>query len=177
MRDNLDQLVDLALPAELQAVVAILADPSRPVRVIGGRYSQTVARHLVVLLEGVRPNVSYISGQAQSWAPRILDLTRKSVLIVFDTRRYQGDLQEAARLAADRGVEVVLFTDPWNRQYAGIASHVLAAPVRAPSVFDSFVAQLVLVEALVAATADALGDRAKRRLADLEHLRMPTGAG
>lgn len=162
------------LPAEeVEAAAALLADPRHRVRVLGGRYSASVARYAADLLRGLRPEVDAVEGQTQTWADRLLDFDRRTVLLLFDFRRYQRDVVTFARLAAARGARLVVVTDPWYSEAARLAERVLAVPVQSESIYDTLVPALAAVEALVFAVARRLGDRARRRIETQEELRAP----
>ncbi len=162
------------LPAEeVEAAAALLADPRNVVRVLGGRYSASLARYAADLLRGLRPGVDAVGGQTQTWADRLLDFDRRTVLLVFDFRRYQRDVVTFARLAAARGARLVVVTDPWYSEAARHAERVLAVPVQSESIYDTLVPALATVEALVFAVARRLGERARQRIEMQEQLRAP----
>jgi DNA-binding MurR/RpiR family transcriptional regulator len=170
------QLRDMAatLPAEeLEAAAALLAEPRHVVRLLGGRYSASLARYAADLLRGLRPDVDAIEGQTQTWADRLLDINRRTVLLLFDFRRYQRDVITFAELAAGRGARLVVVTDPWYSEAARHAERVLAVPVQSESIYDTLVPAMAVVEALVFAVARRLGERAKQRIAMQERLRAP----
>ena len=61
-------------------------------------------------------------------ARRVLDtieISRRDVLCVFDYRRYRRHTIAAARVARERGAEIVVFADPWLSPAAEHARHVL----------------------------------------------------
>lgn len=170
------QLHDVAatLPAEeLEAAAALLAEPRHVVRLLGGRYSASLARYAADLLRGLRPDVDAIEGQTQTWADRLLDINHRTVLVVFDFRRYQRDVITFSELAAGRGARLVVVTDPWYSEAARHAERVLAVPVQSESIYDTLVPAMAVVEALVFAVARRLGERAKQRIAMQESLRAP----
>ena len=171
-RRRLEEALGLLWDAEVEAVVRLLADVRRELLLLGGRYSHALAGYTARLLHGVRPRVSVVDGQTQLWADRLLDVDRRTVLLVYDFRRYQADVGTFARLAADRGARLVLVTDPWQSKIAAFAHHVLAVPVASPSLFDSLSAATALSEALVFAAAGLL-EEARARIADQERLRRP----
>lgn len=158
-------------------VAALVADPRRDLMILGGRYSSTVAAYLARLLMAVRPRVSHISGQTQTWPQHLLEIGRRSVVIVFDVRRYQPDVIAFAEAAERQGATVVLFTDVWRSPAARHAEHVLCFPVASPSVFDMLAPGMALAEALVADVALRLGEGGRARMARLEEMRRPFGAG
>lgn len=161
-----------ALPrSEYEAVLDLLADETRPVYTLGGRFSRAVALSLHESLSHLRRGVVWIDGPTEAWATTLMDLGRRDTLLVCDVRRYQRDVVRFAEQAAAQGAVVVLLTDPWHSPIARQARHVLACPVSAPSAFDSSVALLAMAEGLVAGLCDRLGARGRDRLARLEAVR------
>jgi DNA-binding MurR/RpiR family transcriptional regulator len=124
----------------------------------------------------VRPDVWHVPPGVGVWRDRLLDIKRKDVLVVFDSRRYQEDVMSFARAAAERGVVLVLITDQWLSPLSRRATRVLACRVVAPSRWDSNVALLAVVEKLTAAVTERLGRFARNRIEELERLREATGA-
>jgi DNA-binding MurR/RpiR family transcriptional regulator len=156
---------------DFSAIVDLLCDRRRSVHLIGGRFTDAIARYLAAHLSLVRPDVRHVPSGIGVWRDRLLDIRRRDVLIVFDIRRYQEDVVSFARDAAARGAEIVLVTDQWISPLARQAKHVVACRVAAPSRWDSTVALLAVVEALTAATTERLGEFARKRIEDLEKLR------
>jgi DNA-binding MurR/RpiR family transcriptional regulator len=156
---------------EIAAVVDLLADAGRPVRVLGGRFTQSVALQLFLHLREMRPGVGLVSGQTATWVEHLLDMGRRDVLVVFDIRRYQDDVVRFAQQAAARRACIVLFTDQWLSPVAAVARHVFTVRTRMPSNWESFAALGALVEVLVAALNDQRWDGVKRRIETLEDLR------
>ncbi|ODN69632.1 DNA-binding transcriptional regulator HexR [Methylobrevis pamukkalensis] len=174
--DNIRETFRHVPAAEFEAVVAALADARRPVHALGGRLSDALAYHLAAHLRVVRPGVGHISGQNANWRDVLIDLGARDVLVIFDIRRYQDDLAVFAAAAAERGVTVVLFTDQWLSPVARHARHVVAARVPVPSRWDSMTALLGIVEAVVAAVTEAMGETAVRRISLIEALRPPASS-
>ncbi|RMD63696.1 MAG: MurR/RpiR family transcriptional regulator [Alphaproteobacteria bacterium] len=170
---NIRALVDALPEHEFNRVVELLCDDRREILVLGGRYTSKVGRYFADFLKTLRPRVTYVEGQTQTWANYLLDVRRNTVLLVFDTRRYQSDVIEFSRMAAAHGATIVLFTDPWHSDIAKVADHVLSFPVTSESIFDSMAVGMVLVEALQGALAVCLDDKARERLARLDALRAP----
>ncbi|MEJ1160904.1 MurR/RpiR family transcriptional regulator [Prosthecomicrobium sp. N25] len=170
--DNLAQTFRHLPPAEFEAVVELLADRRRGVFLIGGRFTDSLARYAAAHLGLIRPRVVHVASQVGVWRDHLVDIARRDVMIVFDIRRYQPDVVEFARAAARRGAVVVLVTDQWLSPVARHAEHVLSGRIAVPSRWDSTVALLALVEALMAATTERLGDAARARIEELERLRQ-----
>jgi DNA-binding MurR/RpiR family transcriptional regulator len=161
------------LPAtEFEAVVDRLAGTPGRVLCTGGRFSQVLAYYLFAHLRMLRPGAALIGEEASTRSDELMDLSRRDTVVVFDYRRYQNDTVNFARMAAQRHATVALFTDPWLSPAADVADHILTSSVEAPSPFDSIVAGMGLVEAVVAGLFLRLGDEVKGRIEELERLRV-----
>lgn len=156
---------------QFQGAVALLTAQANRVYVLGGRFTDPLAVYLYNHLRILRPRVQHIVGAAISWAEYLLDMDHRTVLVVFDIRRYQDDVVRLAREAAKRKAQIVLITDRWLSPIAGVSRHVLAARIEVPSVWDSVAALMVVVEALIAAVNEHTWDYLKERIGELEHLR------
>jgi DNA-binding MurR/RpiR family transcriptional regulator len=154
--------------ATFDAVVALLADTGRPTYVAGGRITRSIADYLFNHLQIIRPGVTHFSHSPNVWPQHLIDMDARCVLVLFDIRRYEGDLLKLARLARAREAQIVLFTDQWGSPVAEQAQHRIHGLVEVPSNWDSTVALLVIVEAVIAAVQDRLGESSRRRIQDLE---------
>ena len=159
--------------AEFEAVAALLADPKRPVHLLGGRFTDAIARYMAAHLRILRPGVHHIDGQPGNWRDQLVDVGRRDVFVLFDIRRYQEDLLLHAQAAAEHQASVVLVTDQWLSPIARIALHVLPTRIQVPSAWDSSAALLVVVEALIAAVTTRNWPTVKGRIGALEQLRPP----
>jgi len=160
--------------AEFEATVELLAEPRYSVWCTGGRFSQIFAFFLFAHLNMMRPKCRHIVAAPTPGWDELVDADKRTVLVAFDYRRYQNSTIEFARRAAEKGCQIVLFTDPWLSPIAGVARHVLTCTVHGPSPFDTMVPGLALIETLVAALSVKLGVQAKPRIAELERLRAGT---
>lgn len=156
---------------EFAAVAALIADPRRSVHLLGGRFTDPIADYMAAHLRVLRPDVRRVGGQPAAWLDQLLDIQRRSVVVLFDIRRYSDDLAVFAERAAARGAAIVLVTDQWLSPISKVARHVLPAHVAVPSVWDSGAGLLLIVEALLAAVATARGAEGRERLEALEAIR------
>jgi DNA-binding MurR/RpiR family transcriptional regulator len=156
---------------EFDAVVTLLADRHRPVHLRGGRFTDPLADYMAAHLRVLRPNVRRIVGERLTWLDQLLDVGKRDAILLFDIRRYSEDLSNLALEAVKRGATVVLFTDQWLSPVSKVARHVLPAHVVAPSMWDSGAGLLLLIEALLSATAAELGASARTRLNAIESMR------
>lgn len=150
------------------AIAAMLGDDTRPVFIAGGRITRTNAAYFHNHLQIIRPGVVELSPSPSVWPQYILDMGPGSVLVLFDIRRYEKDLQKLAQLAVERGADIVLFTDQWGSPIASIAAQVVNARVEAPSNWDSTLAVMLVIEALIAAVQARRWDASRERIEALE---------
>jgi len=160
----------MVAPQEFEAVVALLAETRRPVWLIGGRYSRGLALLFDYGLGSLRENVRMVTAEPRAMVEALAAIGRRDIVVAFDFRRYQADVQSFVGKAAEAGAQVVLVTDRWQSPCAARAAHVLALPVASPSLFDSGLAPLMCLEALLARLAERLGDQGAARIARIEAL-------
>jgi DNA-binding MurR/RpiR family transcriptional regulator len=168
---NIDATRHVVSHGDFDEAVAVLADVRRQVMVLGGRVSAPLARYLAGQLHLLRPGVELVGAERGAPAQQLIDMRKTDVLVVFDYRRYQADTIESVRVAAGRGSNVILFTDPWLSPASALARQVLVTSVETVGPFDSLVGAVAVVEALVAAVLRKLGPRAEARMQSLEQLR------
>jgi DNA-binding MurR/RpiR family transcriptional regulator len=156
---------------KLHEVVELLADPSRAIYLVGGRFTQHLAEVLWGHLHQLRSGTHILRPGVVAARDHLVDMGKRDVLVAFDVRRYQEDTIELAEFAKLRKTNIVLITDPLLSPIARVASIVLTCDLDAPSPYDSMVPCLALVEVIVAALTQQFGDRGRRRLVEIEQLR------
>lgn len=156
---------------EFEAALTLLGDRRNTLYLVGGRFTDAVATYAYMHLRVLRPRVHHVSGPPVSWCEYALDMDQRSVLLVFDIRRYQDDVVRFAHEAAQRGARIILITDNWLSPIASHAQHVLAARIEVPSSWDSVVAIAVLAEALIASLNNRDWARLRGRIRALEQMR------
>lgn len=168
---NLRETLNDLPRATFDSVVSLLADPRRSIYLLGGRFGYALAVYLRTRLHMLRKNVHLIGGQSSTWPETLVDMGSKDVLVVFDARRYQRDIEEFSSAAAARGIQVVLFTDQWLSPIVNVAAHTLIMRVEMPTRWDTAVPTLALLEFLLATITDRHWQEARSRLERLETLR------
>jgi DNA-binding MurR/RpiR family transcriptional regulator len=157
-------------PAEFEHAVRLLAEPRRGVTLIGGRFSSMLAEYLAAHLRILRPRVQMISAAGADRMSSVLDAGRRDVLVAFDYRRYQHDTVRLAATAREQGATVIAFTDPYLSPLAAHADVILTSSVQSTSPFGALTPALALVEAIIAALVDRLGDAPVARMARYDAL-------
>ncbi|MGI8578291.1 MAG: MurR/RpiR family transcriptional regulator [Nocardioidaceae bacterium] len=143
---------------DFERATAYLCDSRRQVIAVGGWFSHLVAGYFGAMLRQFRPRVRWVPPMASERTAAIADVEKKDVAVVFDFRRYERDTAELAQALHDAGARIVLFTDPWLSPIADISDAVLPAQVVGPSPFESLTPTLAVVETLLTAVAEALGE-------------------
>lgn len=166
--ENLRQTLAQIDPAEFDAAARLLSDTGRKVYVAGGRITGAVASYLFTHLQVARPSVTELGATPGLWPHHVLEMAPGDALVVFDIRRYENALLRLAELAAERGVQIVLFTDQWGSPIGKLAQQRFACRVTAPSPWDSCATILALCEALIAAIQEADWERSKTRMESLD---------
>lgn len=164
IRNTLQQLD----PKTFDDVVTLLADLEKHIYLAGGRITRSNADYFYNHLQIIRPDVTHLSPSSNVWPQYLLDMDQRSALVIFDIRRYETDLAKLAHLAHERGSKIVLFTDQWGSPITKFADHCFHAFVEAPSSWDSTVAIMMVIEALIADVQDRRWDASRDRIEDLE---------
>jgi DNA-binding MurR/RpiR family transcriptional regulator len=151
--------------------IATLLSRARTVHLVGGRFTDPIARYMAAHLAILRPGIMHLSGQESIWRDRLLDMRKGDVLLVLDIRRYQESLIRFSEAAHGRGADIVLLTDQWLSPIARFARHVVAARTSVPSPWDSSVALMSACELLVAEATRRLDGKGEQRMSALEALR------
>lgn len=156
---------------QIRDIATLLADPRAKLFLVGGRFTDPVARYMSAHMTIIRPNVFHLAGQESNWRDRLIDMGKRDVLLIFDIRRYQESLVRFAEKAHQRGVQIVLFTDQWLSPIARFARHVVAGRTAVPSAWDSSAALFVVAETLIGELTERLEQDSARRIREMENLR------
>jgi len=144
---------------------------ARQLYLLGGRFSRHVADLLAAHLDQFRPDVVRLGTVSAEAFDRLVDIGKRDVLIAFDYRRYQRDVIEFVRQAADRGARLVVFTDRWQSPAAAHADVTIVSPVEVQSPYDTMVPAIAQIEALVAQIVAEQGDSLRPRIERVETVR------
>lgn len=175
--ENIRQSVASLPRSVFEGALELLEDERNTLYLLGGRFTDSVAEYAYMHLRVLRPRVHHVNGPPVSWCEYVLDMDRRAVLIVFDMRRYQDDLVRFAEEAVERGTRIILVTDNWLSPIAAYAEHVLVARIEVPSNWDSVVAMMTVMEALIAALNDRQWPRLEGRIRELERMRSHFESG
>lgn len=169
--ENLRQTFMHLSQKQMAAIVHTLCDQRGKVFLVGGRFTDPLARYMAAHLAIVRPGIHHLAGQESTWRDRLIDMGKRDVLVVFDIRRYQDSLFRFAEKAHHRGAQIVLFTDQWLSPIARLARHVVAGRTAVPSPWDSSASLMIVAETLIGAVTGRLEESSARRIDEMENLR------
>jgi DNA-binding MurR/RpiR family transcriptional regulator len=155
---------------QLKELVELLS-AGRKVVLVGGRFTDPIARYMAAHLTLVRPNIFHLGGQDSNWRDSLVDMNKRDVLLIFDIRRYQDSVARFAEKAAARGIQIVLVTDQWLSPIARFARHVVAARTAVPSPWDSSAALMVVAEVLISEITRHTETESSRRMSAIDDLR------
>lgn len=154
-----------AIPAaDLDAAIDLIADSSRWLYLIGGRFTGVLAEYLARHLEQIRPRVCLLRDPWGADFGRILDTSKRDVFVLCDVQRYEQSTVNLASEVERRGATSVLITDIEQSPASAHCDLVLRTAVSSPSPFDSLASAFFLAELLMVPVMEKLGDTAKARM-------------
>jgi len=167
---NIGQTFENVDTAQFDAAVERLADTKGRLYVVGGRITRALADYSFTHFQAIRPRVTHMTSSSATWPHYVLDMVEGDTLLMFDVRRYETNLERLGELVAPRGVNVILITDQWASPVAKVASQVFNCWVEIPSAWDSNIATMMMVEALIAATQEKCWPETQDRYDRLDEL-------
>ena len=146
--------------------------PIRPRRSICGvaRFLNQVPITSSTIYRSSGPGFPCLGHPQASGLKPLLDMDQNSVLILFDIRRYENEIERLALLAASQGVTIILFTDQWGSPIERIAHHCFRAMVEAPSSWDSTIAINLLIETMIARIQILRPEESSERIKEMEKM-------
>ena len=168
--DNIQKTLSNLDSAAFDAAVDLLSDTDRRLYVVGGRITRALADYAFTHFQAVRKRITHMTSSSATWPHYVLDMAEGDVLLLFDVRRYETNLLRLAELAKARGVRVILITDQWASPVATHANHSFHCWTPIPSAWDSNVATMMLLEALIAATQEANWPETRARYERLDDI-------
>ncbi len=150
--------------AELGEAARMMSDPRRRILCMGGMVSQVLARYFQAHINRIRPNTELVGNNPLDRSERLLDISRKDIIVIFDFPNYDTDNISFARLASEKNTAIVLFTDQGLSPIADIADSVICASVKSVSMFNSMVPAMSVIEVLLSELVSTIGKKARERI-------------
>ena len=101
--DAIDATLRLLPCSEVDSAAALIAHCPARVLVTGGFFSESIARIMALQLSQVRSEVVFVQEPLRRDAGLTLDAKKRSVLIIFDLRRYEPAAVEVANRPSPPG--------------------------------------------------------------------------
>lgn len=168
--DNIRHTLGQIAPDEFDQACAMVADTSRPLYIVGGRITHTLAEYMFLHMQVVRPAVTHIQSTSNAWPHYLLDVKEGDVFVVFDLRRYENNTLKLAEMAHAQGAKIILFTDQWRSPIHQFAQISFSGRIVVPSAWDSVATLMLLVETMIAAVQNIGWDGTKKRMERLEDM-------
>ena len=162
--------------SDVERAVALLSSRRRRVLVVCGDAGSGVGRQAVTHLSMLRDGVVELGGDPVAVARVLAGASDGDVLLCVDLPRHDRWVLDVVAQGSARGLVVVALTDSPLSPLAATAEVSFSVDSHDVGPFDSYVASLALLEALVAGVAGRLRSSAAERLDDLESLWERTGA-
>ncbi len=158
----------LARSKEWKGVVKLLSTADQ-VSVASFQHSSFLGLGLAKLLQQVRPRVAFSDSGDAAYVDILVDSTKRSCIVLVDTRRYFKQFRAIAEKVAQRKIPLVLITDTdcyWARE---LTPHVLM--VQASEVWHSYSA-LSSLFSLLTADVSKENTAVMERLSEINELRQ-----
>jgi DNA-binding MurR/RpiR family transcriptional regulator len=174
--DNVQSTLEQADRQAFTTAVAALSTSTARVAVLSGEASAGIAHQAVGELSLLREGVELVVGTEVAVVRAIALLGPGDACLVIDLRRYDRWVLDAARRAGERGVTLIALTDSALSPLALLADAPFTVVAASAGPFDSHVATLALLNAMIAAVADKLRSSATDRLDRIEAAWRSAGA-
>lgn len=156
---------------DLPAAAARIADAAH-VYVLGTRKSHGLALYFDRLLGGIRHDVTLVDAGYPDVLSRI---GKGDVLVVCLFRRYSTTSIRLIEFAKSAGAAVVLLTDGRSHAFAQAADHLLVITTDSPTLYDSMVAPISVLEILGQEIASRKAPATRKSLAAAERFTEEQG--
>ena len=167
---HLSYLTSSVRPVSLKrAAERLLA--ARRVYVMGMLSSYSLASYLHYIARLALPNWHLLSARGSMLADEVASLSDKDAVIVIGFAPYARDTVCLAELARKRNASVIAITDELTSPLVGCADNAFVAPNDSPQYFGSYVATVVVMEALVAYVVSLGGSCVLLNIAKIEGTR------
>lgn len=167
---NLERTFSNIDTGAFEASVRYLSDTDHRLYIVGGRITHALADYAFTHFQAIRQNVIHMTSSSATWPHYLLDMVEGDTLLMFDVRRYETNLLRLAQLASERGVRLILITDQWASPISNIAPQSFNCWGEIPSAWDSNIATMMLLEALIAATQEERWPETRDRYERLDEL-------
>jgi len=158
---------------QFDEVCSMLSDPRRSIFFLGGRITHLLAGYLFRHIRQIRKKAYLVPEMHEEWPEYLLRMSRNDIVVMFDFRRYQPDLELFAQQAATkRKSRIILITDPWLSPVAKYSTHVLPNVIDVGTPWDTACSAILLIEGMINNISESDWPKTKTRIEEWEALRL-----
>ncbi len=154
--DKLDAAVDAILRA-------------RRVILVGALASAGIAEYFAYLGRWISERWLMVGRNDISLGPALAQATSEDVMIVITMSPFGKRSMNAARIAAEKGVFLIVITDRHSCPVLKQANAGFIVPTESPQFFSSYVSTVVLIESMMGMLVSRAGEKASARIQEVEH--------
>lgn len=172
---NLAQALNSLVPSEIDEMAEALI-AARNLVFMGFRNSHFLASYARNQFLQFRSGTRISPGPGETITESTADLTSEDVVLVIGLRRILSSLKSEMASLHDRGVPILLLTDPSARVVPAFARWTLTCPVESPYLFDSYSGVQSLLRILAYKSFQKSGKRGRAYMQAIEARHAETGA-
>lgn len=143
---------------------ATLLLQSKAVYIKASRTSQPIGRFLALVLAHIRPQVTLLGTPDDTLTLQLTDLKADDLLVAISLPRYTRSTVSISEFFSSRQVPIIAISDSVRAPIARIATIFFEVPYASPSFFNSNVAALALINALLASATIRSSETTRARL-------------
>ena len=172
---NLAQALNSLVPSEIDEMAEALI-AARNLVFMGFRNSHFLASYARNQFLQFRSGTRISPGPGETITESTADLTSEDVVLVVALRRILSSLKSEMASLHDRGVPILLLTDPSARVVPAFARWTLTCPVESPYLFDSYSGVQSVLRILAYKSFQKSGKRGRAYMQAIEARHAETGA-
>jgi DNA-binding MurR/RpiR family transcriptional regulator len=172
---NLAQALNNLVPSEIDEMAEALI-AARNLVFMGFRNSHFLASYARNQFLQFRSGTRISPGPGETITESTADLTSEDVVLVVGLRRILSSLKNEMEALHDRGVPILLLTDPSARVVPAFARWTLTCPVESPYLFDSYSGVQSVLRVLAYKSFQKAGKRGRAYMEAIEARHAESGA-
>ena len=172
---NLAQALNSLVPSKIDEMAEALI-AARNLVFMGFRNSHFLASYARNQFLQFRSGTRISPGPGETITESTADLTSEDVVLVIGLRRILSSLKSEMASLHDRGVPILLLTDPSARVVPAFARWTLTCPVESPYLFDSYSGVQSVLRILAYKSFQKSGKRGRAYMQAIEARHAETGA-
>ena len=172
---NLVQALNSLVPSEIDEMAEALI-AARNLVFIGFRNSHFLASYARNQFLQFRSGTRISPGLGETITESTADLTSEDVVLVIGLRRSLRSLKSEMKALHDRGIPILLLTDPSARVVPAFARWTVTCPVESPYLFDSYSGIQSVLRILAYKSFQKSGKQGRTYMEAIEARHAETGA-